>query len=1038
MNQRAQFSEQLETIPAAERTYGSALGLFAPLRPAFRLTRRLFYKNSELKVRSMAILGGIFVILAIMFSVHIFMDIKDDIHHMEVDLLSNARLIASQEQIIVERGERTLNELLVEESVSNPSSKQECERFLDDRLRHEPVSSSLAFVQFVRVGLEGLVQCSSSTILLKDMTGEKQFFASVLSSRKMIVGDTKASKTLSGSLGSVLLFGKSTSNKYGNATGALVLVMDSDWLVKNEAVKNVADSASIMLVDSQYNISVQFPDTSELKEIREPLDPDVARMLSQSASGTFELQASSRHPGIFGAYVPYMASSDSGGYRLVLTMPKKPLVIAALVKAFPDMVMLTVLMAAALLGQFYGIDHILLRPIKKLTIAASRIKDGDLTARSGLLYSSDELGQLAFIVDESSSAMEARAVQLYQQSLLLQNVNDAVIARDMANQITYWNKAAERLYGWTAEEAVGNSWEDLLEVDEETFTAGQNSLIRSGRWVGEFWKSRKDGSVILIRANWALLRDPCGKLRSIVSVDRDITEQRQTEERLRESEERLINLTETIDEVLWIADPAAEKVLYVSPAYERIWGQSADKLYKSFNSWLDAVVPEDRWIVEDALIRQTLEDGCDVTYRIRRSDQGVRLIHHRTFRRLDDVGNVMRVVGVAEDITEKSAIEERLRQSQKMEAIGNLAGGVAHDFNNLLTIILGYTDMLKVSEPNSTATQFLERISDASERAASLTRQLLSVSRKSVLQPVILNLNESISNFNNMLKRLIREDIEYRTFLAPDIHPVKMDPSQMDQVLMNIVINAVDAMPAGGIITVETSSRTIYDDLPEFDVKAGNYVMVAISDSGSGMTAEVRSRIFEPFFTTKELGKGTGLGLATVFGIIKQSGGFISVHSEVGHGTTFKIMLPAAVQNHAPVHQGVTSYEQNGSETILVIEDDDAVREVALLILQSAGYKPLFASNGEDSLALVRDYGAKIDLVLTDVVMPKMGGPELFYKLKEILPQTKVLFMSGYTDDIMVRQGLLKSKISFVHKPFTPRELLHRVRSTLDSPILLD
>ena len=386
------------------------------------------------------------------------------------------------------------------------------------------------------------------------------------------------------------------------------------------------------------------------------------------------------------------------------------------------------------------------------------------------------------------------------------------------------------------------------------------------------------------------------------------------------------------------------------------------------------------------------------------------------------------------DITERKTLEEQLRQSQKMEAVGQLAGGVAHDFNNLLTAITGYSDLairrLKAEDP---LRHHIEEIKKAGERAAALTRQLLAFSRKQVLQPKVFNINAVVSEMEKMLRRLIGEDMEFRTALASDLGSIKADPGQIEQVLLNLCVNARDAMPGGGKLTIETSNVYLDEEYASrhVGVGSGDYVMLAVSDTGCGMNDETLAHIFEPFFTTKEMGKGTGLGLSTVYGIVQQSGGNVWVYSEVGRGTTFKVYLPRvgeAAEECAAASE--TSALPAGAEKILLVEDDEMVRLVAREIISSGGYTVLEADGLSEALRHCAE-NADIALLLTDVVMPQLNGKELAERLSALLPGMRVLFMSGYTETV-VHDGVLDRGLNFIQKPFTPYSLLRKLREVLD------
>lgn len=402
-------------------------------------------------------------------------------------------------------------------------------------------------------------------------------------------------------------------------------------------------------------------------------------------------------------------------------------------------------------------------------------------------------------------------------------------------------------------------------------------------------------------------------------------------------------------------------------------------------------------------------------------------------------GEYVGTVVVFRDVTDRKRLEEQARQSQKIEAVGRLAGGIAHDFNNLLTVILGYTQLLlKRLAPADELRPDIEAINHAADRAAALTRQLLAFSRKQILAPTVLNLNGIVSGLEKMIRRIVGEDVDLVTILAPDLGSVKADPGQVEQIIMNLVVNARDAMPQGGTLTIETANTELSKDFVQVHTGAspGPCVMLAISDTGVGMDAETRSHVFEPFFTTKEVGKGTGLGLSMVYGIVKQSDGYIDVESEPGRGTMFRIYLPrveeeAEVSPAAPAVTGAAGYE--GRETILLAEDDPTVREFSARVLRDLGYTVLDAGDGKEAILISSKYAGRIHLLVTDVVMPGMSGGDLAGRVVSIRPGTKVLFMSGYTDDTVVRHGVLKSEIAFLQKPFAPEALARKVREVLES-----
>jgi PAS domain S-box-containing protein len=401
----------------------------------------------------------------------------------------------------------------------------------------------------------------------------------------------------------------------------------------------------------------------------------------------------------------------------------------------------------------------------------------------------------------------------------------------------------------------------------------------------------------------------------------------------------------------------------------------------------------------------------------------------------DARGTITHFLSIQEDVTERKHLQARLLQAQKMEAVGRLAGGVAHDFNNILTAIFGYLDFITEElPPDSPARADLDDLRTAATRAASLTRQLLAFSRQQVLQPVVLNLNDVVENIEKMLNRLLGEDVEVRTVLAGDLGNVRADAGQIEQVILNLAVNARDAMPTGGKLTIETANADLSSEYVEAHrpVVPGRYAMVAVSDTGTGMDQATQARLFEPFFTTKEKGKGTGLGLATVYGIVKQSGGYIWAYSEPGRGTAFKVYLPrvdAPVEPAPPPHLAGTPA---GTETVLLAEDDDLLRPLARELLKKLGYTVLDARHATDALAVALRHEGPIHLLVSDVVMPGESGLQLARHLIERHPTLRVLYMSGYTDEAIVRHGLLDPGVNYLQKPFTPAALARKIREVLD------
>jgi len=524
-------------------------------------------------------------------------------------------------------------------------------------------------------------------------------------------------------------------------------------------------------------------------------------------------------------------------------------------------------------------------------------------------------------------------------------------------------------------------------------------------------------------------------VRSALEMCKSRAERAAAEAALRANEQRFRALVEHSWDAVALFGPDAA-ILYGSPATTRILGYDLDEFVG--RNALELIHHEDR----DAVVGHLTEvmanprGRVNVAARVLHKDGSWRYLEGVLTNLLDDP-SVGAIVNNYRDATERRSLEQQVIQAQKMEAVGRLAGGVAHDFNNILTAIGGYTDLLLADlPPDDPRRQDVDEIHRAADRAAALTQQLLAFSRRQVLQPKVIDLNALVSNVENLLRRLIGEDVLLATTLAGDVGRVRADPGQLEQVIVNLAVNARDAMPAGGRLTIETHNMDLDAAYAaeHQTVVPGPYVVIAVSDTGTGMSAETQSHMFEPFFTTKEVGKGTGLGLATVYGIVKQSGGSIWVYSELGHGTTLKVYLPRVDEPAEPLAPSTPADAESlrGTETILLVEDEPAVRAVARQILTRQGYVVLEAPDGQTALAMVDAGGPRVDLVLTDVVMPGMSGRSLADRLASHCPGLRVLYMSGYTDDAIVRHGMLEPGLAYLQKPFRPDALARKVREVLN------
>jgi len=649
--------------------------------------------------------------------------------------------------------------------------------------------------------------------------------------------------------------------------------------------------------------------------------------------------------------------------------------------------------------------------------------------------------------EETLRASEERARRMAQELREAQDRLEHVVTSSPAilhslgvegeGLVANWiSRNIERQLGFTVAEALVPGWFDAHVHPEDLagVRARKAALFTDGHLADEYRFADKTGEYRWIRAELRLLRDPEGRPLEVVGSWTDVTARKEAELRVMENEERYRLLFDNNPHPMYVFDSETFLFLAANEAAVHHYGYSREEFLamRAIDLRPKEEVPEFLRAVEGpvgrtradvvGVFRHRKKDGTVVEMEVARSP-----IHLR--------GRLCWLVSTV-DVTEKLRLQEQFLQSQKMESMGRLAGGVAHDFNNILGVITGYGDLLKRKvDGDHRLRRYADEIGKAAERATGLTRQLLAFSRKQVLQPRILDLNAAVVETEKMLRRLIGEDVQLVTVLDDHLGQVRADPGQIDQVLMNLAVNARDAMPRGGRLTIETANVEIdaAGARAQPGVEPGRYVALSVADTGHGMTPEVRARVFEPFFTTKEVGKGTGLGLATVHGIVTQSDGSIAVETAPGRGTTFRIHLPRV---DAPVadadEPGVETDVPRGSETVLLVEDETSLREIVRESLESSGYVVLSARDGAEAMEMCADRDLTIHLVLTDVVMPRMSGRELADRLRATRPDIAILYMSGYTDDAVLRHGVLAEDMAFVHKPFTGAVLARRVRDVLD------
>ena len=620
--------------------------------------------------------------------------------------------------------------------------------------------------------------------------------------------------------------------------------------------------------------------------------------------------------------------------------------------------------------------------------------------------------------------------------LISENAADMIAIVDMEGRRIFNSLSYQKALGYSPEELRASSaFEQIHPDDRERVKNAAEDARRSG--IGktlEYRLRHKNGDWLVLESTSSVIHDVNGKPEKLVIVNRNVTERKRAEEALRRSEADFRSVVEDAPYGIYRASITG-RFLQVNPALQKMLGYELeeDLLRRDLATDIFRHNGEYKRLVE---ILGRTDEIKDMEMEWKRQDETPITVRCSGRRITDERGVAAYFEVFAEDVTEKRILERQLRTAQKMEAIGRLSGGIAHDFNNHLGVIIGYSRVLKRQlGGNSALCEHAMEIEKAGERAASLTKQLLAFSRQQVLTPAVLSLNTLASDMERMLPRLLGEDIEVSLELDPELGSVKADQGQIEQVIMNLAVNARDAMPDGGKLKVQTANAVL-DQMYTRNhpgSKAGDYVMLAVTDTGTGMDAGTLAHMFEPFFTTKERGKGTGLGLATVYGIVKQSNGYIWVESSLGKGSSFQIYLPRHEGQPAAAEQKVDLAENlRGTESILLAEDSESLRKLAQSNLESAGFRVLSAQSGEEALEIATRHGSTFDLLLTDVVMPGMNGRVLAEKLSPRQPGMKVLYMSGYTDSFIAGHGVLEPGTNLLHKPFTEEVLIRKVREVLD------
>jgi len=955
-----------------------------------------------------------------------------------------ARIAAESHKDLIETGHHLLVVLaaLPEVRGDDPAT---CSALFADLLTRFPRHTNV-----VAARPNGEVFCSGLPLGGPVNFADRPYFRQTLETRDFAVSDYLIGR-ISGK--PVVTLSYPSLDTSGAVRAVVSVAVGLDWLGQLAAESRLPPGSTMTVVDRAGTILARVPDAERWVGKTVPEAPIIRAILNRTDEGTTQTTGVDGIERLY-AFSPLRGPERVGNVYVSVGIPTAIAfaeVQRSLVRNLVGFGLVTGLM---LVAAWVASDLLILRRVRVLTGAARQLAAGELITRAKLGTGRDELGALATTFDAMAESLETRTKELSRSERRFANIvdtaADAIISIDADQRIVRYNRGAERIFGYSARDVVGQPLDVLLpthltEVHRRhvrDFATAPETARQMGERKGVSGR-RKDGTEFPAEASISKVVHEGETTFTVVL--RDITERKRAEAALRESEALFRSAFEESG-VGMALQGLDGQYLRVNRALCEMLGYSEPELLaRTFHA---TTHPEDRDVDVDADRRVLAGE--------------IRSSHQREKRYLHKLGHVVwAVVNVSlvhardgapmyfllqsQDSTlrkqaeeAQAQLEDQLRQTQKVEAVGRLAGGVAHDFNNLLTVITGRAEML-LSRLGSDdpLRRHVQLIGKTAERAAALTRQLLAFSRKQVLQPKVLDLQAVVAGMEKMLRRLIGEDIELVAVPDPALGRVKADPGQLEQVILNLVVNARDAMPEGGRLTLETADVELDEAYARRHAGAtpGRYVMLAVSDTGVGMDAATQARLFEPFFTTKGPGKGTGLGLATVYGIVKQSGGNIWVYSEPGRGTTFKIYLPRVDEAVEAVEPGQVLAEwPRGWETVLLVEDEEGVRDLAREIIQLQGYTVLEARHPGEALLVNEEHAGRIHLLVTDVVMPQMSGRELADRLASMRSETKVLYMSGYTDDAIVRHGVLDAHTPFVQKPFTPEALLRKIREVLDTP----
>ena len=953
------------------------------------------------------------------------------------DAIGVARVAAAREAQVLDGVERLLRTLAHVPALRDNAAA--CKTLLGDVLRDHP-----DYINIWVTNADGSRFCEAVGVAPATTSAHRVWFERVMRTRSTATSDFQVSQTTGqpdvvvaqplfaedGTVERVLAAGVSV-NELDNVVRTLG--MPSDWSL------TLADRNRVVIATYPHEparIGQRLPDALSLMQAQHA--PNNALITATRPDGSSRLYA----------LAPMESAMDTGMYAAMEVNP------ASMFAKSNDLLrtnlwLLGIVAFVALGSGFAAARVFVLTPVETLTQVTSRIAAGDFGSRTQLARSAPGLRDLGTAIDQMAIALEARertraevderlqASERRYRLLFESNPHPMWVYDSETLQFLEVNDAAVELYGYTRDEFLSRRITDIRPPEEVAAVLASVARVREHvRYSGNWHHRLKSGQIIDVEVTSHAVQFNGRRARLVLS--QDISERVRAERAVRDAEARVRFALEAARVGIWEAR-LEDQSSYWSETCELMHGLQPGTFGGTMNDVIGCVHPDDRQLVVDRF-DEALRDRrtLDITYRTVASDGTERHVAAKGHFFYDDAGAPVRAAGVAIDITEQAVLEDQLRQSQKMEAIGQLAGGIAHDFNNVLTAILGnaeiYLDEAAETDPHR---RTIEEIRTAGRAAANLTQQLLAFSRRQMLAPRVLRLGDSVSEVTPILRRLLGASVKLNTALS-DSWCIKADPGQIQQVLINLAVNARDAMPQGGRLTIETCDVTLDDAYVRRHptVRPGAYVLITVSDNGHGMNAATQRRLFEPFFTTKQKGQGTGLGLATVHGIVRQSDGHITVESEVGAGSTFRVYLP---KTEAAEAEAVAAHDDPGSligaETILLVEDEASVRDFAYRVLTRYGYRVYALPDPQHAIEFAAAYAGTLDMIVTDVVLPEINGQVLAGRLRALHPATRVLYISGYTDISVITGSEVEAGASLLKKPFTAEALGKRVRTILDAQI---